>query len=241
MATDSMPFAKEDGDKIIVLWHRLDVLVPEQYFSDPPLAEDLARVVEVLGFFDVRAFEKEGSAPRRFGFRLPARLRLNYTETSVETDEDGDKVRVFTAFAGSTLVDDVNIVQSSDNVSALFRVMASARITGISYVELAGMFIEGAKLNGANPGVTRTVLEAAISELVRWSKDPSTPLRIALAGGKATENDLHLVKLKDLPRLNSVFTGVGFEDIQLAVQSGVRKTRSGEPERTSPMEELVRY
>ena len=138
------------------------------------------------------------------------------------------------------LIEDVNVVQSSDNVSGLFRVLASARITGVSYVDLASLFIDGAKLNGAGTGVTRSVLEAAISEMARWSKDTSVPLRIPLAAGKATEEDFRFVKLKDLPRLNSVFTGVGFEDIQLAVQSGVRKTMSGEPQRQSPMEDLIK-
>ena len=153
---------------------------------------------------------------------------------------DGDKVRVFASRAGDILIDDVNVVQSSDNVSGLFRVLAAARITGVSYVDLASLFIDGAKLNGAGTGVTRSVLEAAISEMARWNKDTSVPLRIPLAAGRATEEDFRFVKLKDLPRLNSVFTGVGFEDIQLAVQSGVRKTMSGEPQHPSPMEELIK-
>jgi hypothetical protein len=37
-----------------------------------------------------------------------------------------------------------------------------------------------------------------------------------------------------------VFTGIGFEDIQLAVQSGVRKTLKNEIQRSSPMENLLK-
>ena len=235
-----MPFAREEGDSVVAAWDRVEFLVPETYFSDPPLAEDLGGSVDLLCFVDVRAYEKEGSTPRTFGIRLPARVRVRYADASIETDEDGDKVRVFSSRAGDILIEDVNVVQSSDNVSGLFRVLASARITGVSYVDLASLFIDGAKLNGAGTGVTRSVLEAAISEMARWSKDTSVPLRIPLAAGKATEEDFRFVKLKDLPRLNSVFTGVGFEDIQLAVQSGVRKTMSGEPQRQSPMEDLIK-
>lgn len=240
MAAADMPFAREEGDSVVAAWDRVEFLVPETYFSDPPLAEDLGGSVDLLCFVDVRAYEKEGSTPRTFGIRLPARVRVRYADASIETDEDGDKVRVFSSRAGDILIEDVNVVQSSDNVSGLFRVLASARITGVSYVDLASLFIDGAKLNGAGTGVTRSVLEAAISEMARWSKDTSVPLRIPLAAGKATEEDFRFVKLKDLPRLNSVFTGVGFEDIQLAVQSGVRKTMSGEPQRQSPMEDLIK-
>ena len=240
MAASDMPFAREEGNSVVAVWDRVEFLIPESYFAEPPLAEDLGGSVEVLCFVDVRAYEKEGSKPRLFGIRLPARVRVRYSSADVETDEDGDKVRVFSSGAGDILIDDVNVVQSSDNVSGLFRVLAGARITGVSYEDLASLFIDGAKLNGAGTGVTRSVLEAAISEMARWSKDTSVPLRVPLIAGKATQEDFRFVKLKDLPRLNSVFTGIGFEDIQLAVQSGVRKTMSGEPQRPSPMEELIK-
>ena len=240
MAAIDMPFAREEGDSIVAVWDRVEVLIPESYFGEPPLAEDLGGSVDVLCFVDIRAYEKENSKPRIFGLRLPARVRVRYTTASIEMDAEGDKVRVFASSAGDILIDDVNVVQSSDNVSGLFRVLAGARITGVSYEDLASLFIDGAKLNGAGTGVTRSVLEAAISEMARWSKDSSVPLRIPLAAGKAKIDEFRFVKLKDLPRLNSVFTGIGFEDIQLAVQSGVRKTMTGETQRPSPMEELIK-
>jgi hypothetical protein len=77
--------------------------------------------------------------------------------------------------------------------------------------------------------------------MARWDKDPSVPLRVPLAASKADETAFRMAKLKELPRLSSVFTGLGFEDIQLAVQSGVRKTATGEPQQISPMEELIKY
>ena len=240
MAGAEAPFVREEGDSVVVDWDTVEVLLPETYFSDPPLAEDMGGVVETLAFFDVRAIEREGSKPRTFAFRLPAKLRLRYAEARSETDADGEPVRVFVARRGEVLIDDVNIVQSSDNVSALFRVMAGARISGVSYTDMANLFIEGAKLNGSSPGVTRMVLEAMTSEMARWTKDQSVPLRVPLAAGKAGDTDFRFVKLKELPRLNSVFTGLGFEDVQLAVQSGVRKTMAGEPQRESPMEGIVR-
>ena len=241
MSKPDLPFAREDGDSVVVTWDRVDVLIPESYFSDPPLAEDLGGSVETLLFVDVRATEKEGGKPRSFAVRMPARLRLNYSESSEEADEEGDRVRVFTTHAGDVLIDSLNVIQSSDNVREIFRALAGARITGVAYEELADLFIEGSKINGAKLGVTRSVLEAVISEMARWKKDNSVPLRIPLAQGKASNDEFRFVKLKDLPRLNSVFTGIGFEDIQLAVQSGVRKTLTGEPQRESPMEEVMKY
>ena len=234
------PFFREVGSSLVVAWKRIDMIFPESYFTDPPLAEDHGTVVESIAFFDVRAFETESSKPRTFAVRLPARMRLHYTSASTETDSEGDPMRVFSIGVDEVAVDDVNVVQSSDSVSAIFRIMAGARITGVSYTDMAGLFINGARLNGVKPGVTRFMMEALTSEMARWKDDLTVPLRVAMAAGKATENDAVFVKLKDLPRLNSVFTGIGFENIQLAVQSGVRKTASGEPQRESPMERLIK-
>ena len=237
---NNTPFAEEEADSVVVTWNKVDVLIPDSYFATPPLAEDLGGVIEVLCFVDIRAYEKEGSKPQMFGVRLPSRLRIRYSDKSTEMDEEEETVHVFTSYEGDILIENLNIVQSSDNVSSLFRILAGARITGVSYTDLARLFIDGAQLNGADTGVTRSILESAISEMARWDKDPSIPLRIALNNGKASEEDFQFIKLKDLPRLNSVFTGIGFEDIQLAVQSAVRKTAAGEPQRSSPMEDLIK-
>jgi len=239
-AGDGAPFLREEGGQAVVLWDRIDVLIPETYFSDPPMAEDLGGSVETLCLFDVRAWEREGGKPRTFAVRLPARLRLAYREASREGEEE-DAVRVFTARAGDILCSNTNVIQSAANVGELFRAMAGARLTGVAYEDIPGLFVEGARLNGADAGVTRAVLDAAIAEMARFRGDVNVPFRVALARGKAkSDDDFTMVKLKDLPRLNSVFTGIGFEDIQLAVQSGVRKTMTGEPQRESPMESIIR-
>jgi hypothetical protein len=237
---NNLYFAKEENDSIIITWDRIDILVPDSFFNDPPLAEDMGSFINVLCFIDVRGYEKADSKPKLFGIRLPARVNINYNEASIEEDDEGEKIHVFTLNKDDIFINNLNIIQSSDNVSNLFRILAGARIKGISYIDLANLFIDGAKLNGAGTGVTRSVLEALISEMTRWDKNISIPFRIALASGKAKEDDFHFIKLKDLPRQNSVFTGIGFEDIQLAVQSGVRKTLKNEIQRSSPMENLLK-
>jgi hypothetical protein len=241
VAAPSLPFAREEGDRLVTSWARVEVMVPDSFFQDPPLADDLGGRVETLAFVDVRAREREGDPPRYFALRLPARMQFSYSSSADEYDGEGDKLRVFTSVAGEIFVADVNVVQSSDSVSEIFRALAGARISGAGYTDLAQLFIEGAKINGTGTGVTRSLMEALVSEMARWTSDPTVPLRIPLVAGRATAEDFRFAKLKELPRLNSVFTGIGFEDIQLSVQAAVRKSMSGEAQRTSPMEDLVRY
>jgi hypothetical protein len=244
MAAGSLgaPFLKEEGGQAIVLWNRIDILIPESYFdSQAPLVEDLGGCLETICLFDVRATETETSKPRLFGVRLPARLLLQYGESSTEGEGD-EQVRVFTLRAGDVLCKSLSVVQSANNVGEIFRAMVGAKLTGVAYSDFAALFADGAKINGASAGVTRAVLEAVVADMARYPKDINVPLRNALAKSLVkSEDDFTMVKLKDLPRLNGVFSGIGFEDIQLAVQSGVRKTMSGEPQRESPMESILTY
>jgi hypothetical protein len=235
------PFVREEGGTLVASWWKVEFLIPESFFQDPPLAEDDGGSVETLMFLTVRATEKPDSRPRLFAVSLPARLRILYSASGEEADGEGETVRVFSASEGEVVAGSVEIIQSFDNVLGLFRVLASARVTNVGYEELASLFIDGSALNGSNAGATRSMLEAMVSEMARWKKDESVPLRIPMAAGKAGPTDFRFAKLKDLPRLNGVFTGVGFEDIQLAVQSGVRKTMRGEPQRVSPVEEVLKY
>ena len=235
------PFFREEGDSLFVDWDRIDVLIPDEYFVEPAIAADLGGTVDVLCFVDIRAYPKADGKPQNFGIRLPARVKINYSSVNAETTSDGDTVRVFTALKNEVFIEDLLIIQSADNVSALFKVLATARVKGVSYGDLCNLFVDGANLNGSKTGATRGVIEAIISEMVRWDKDINIPLRVAMNRGKATAEDFTVVKLKDLPRLNSVFAGVGFEDMQLSVQSAVRKTNTGEAQRKSVMEDLIHY
>ena len=139
-------------------------------------------------------------------------------------------------------IDSLNFIQSVNNVSLIFRVLSSGRInpSTTKYFDIPTMFSNSAKLNNVNPGVVRTLFEAMISDMARWTKDISIPYRIKLAQGQAKDDEYVLLKLKDMPRRNNVFGGIGFEDITTAVQSGVAMTLNNIPMRDSPLEQLAK-
>jgi hypothetical protein len=229
------------GTTVVANWWKVEFLIHESSFQDPPIAEDFGDSVDALMFLTVRATEKINSKPRIFSFNLPVRLRVYYSNQTTEADSEGENYRVFSANEGEVIFTTMRFVQSFDNVINLFAILASARITNVDYEELANLFITGSNLNGSNLGVSRVLVEAMISDMARWTKDRSVPLRLALSQGKAKPEDFSFVKLKDLPRLNSAYAGIGFEDIQLAVQTGVRQTMQKVPQRISPIEEVLKY
>jgi hypothetical protein len=242
MAISLIPCFKQDGDSISVAWARVSVLVPEVYFTEPAIAEDLNGRVSTIFFLELLALDKEGGKERRFAVALPAEMIFNYTDSETLTDkESGEKIRVFNLYKDDVFLETTNTIQNAGYLTQIFKIIAGARIRGVAYENLPNLLIEGSKLSGVGLPIARVLVEAIISELARWDKDESLPLRIPLAKGKALPNEYHLSKLKNIPRLNSVFSGIGFEDINLAVQTAVVKSRTNTKQRISPVEKVIKY
>lgn len=242
MAFSLIPCFKQEGQSIVVTYDRLSVLMPESYFTEPALAEDYNGRVSSIFFLDLVGQEKEGGKERRFSIALPAEMIFNYTDSTTLTDsESGEKIRVFNLYKNDVFLDTTEIIQNSGFVLQIFKIIAGARIKNVAYEDIPNLLIEGSKLNKVNLSISRVLIEAIVSELARYDKDESLPLRIPLAKGKASSNDFTLSKLKNIPRLNSVFSGIGFEDINLAVQTAVIKSRNNTKQRISPVEKVIKY
>jgi len=59
MAISLIPCFKQDGDSISVAWERVSVLVPEVYFTEPAIAEDLNGRVSTIFFLELLALDKK--------------------------------------------------------------------------------------------------------------------------------------------------------------------------------------
>ena len=237
-----IPCLIERNGSAIVDWERVEIHVPDSYFDEPSIAENYDGILNTVAFVDIVGYMDEKTVkPRKFALRLPARLHFSYSDTSKFTDETGERFRVFTAYRGEVLLEKMKIVRSAANVLELFKIISGARITEVEYDELAALLIDGSELNGVNLGLPNAVLEAMVADMARWNKDDTIPLRVALNTGKATTNDFKFIRLKSLPRLNSVMTGISFEDINMAVQTGIVTTIKNRRQNISPVEHYMKF
>jgi len=240
-------FLKVAGGKAVVTAHAVDFLIPDAFFRSPPIAEDLGNRVDTIGLADLRVWADEASRkPSEQSLRIPGDVSLGYSERLpdevIERDDDDedDTYRVYRCHRGEAFIRSTAIIQNAEAVAKIFKAITGARLRGVGYTDLVDLFIEGSRLNGTSPGVTRGLLEAMISEMARHSDDPTQPLRIPLAAGKAEAGDFEFRRLKELPRTQSVFAGLGFEDVNAAVQSGLLRTRTKTRQSVSPMEDLLK-
>lgn len=79
--------------------------------------------------------------------------------------------------------------------------------------------------------------------MCRSSKDESIPFRkeIAKPNSKANQYSYKPINIKKLPSINSTFTSLAFEDINASIISSIRKTKDGEEENISPVEQVIKY
>ena len=80
-----------------------------------------------------------------------------------------------------------------------------------------------------------------MSELVRWDKDETKPLRLALKDKSVSKRDFKLISIKEVTRVTSVFNAISFEDINKSLQSAVIMSRGEKDQIVSPVEKILKY
>ena len=251
---------KKDQNGFVVLADKVEAFIPAAYFDNPPLAVNTGRACNTIGYFMIKAYK--GKQVTSFFIKVPARVDVLFDEISqsvsadeetvdeeIETpskvdndidEDDTDELNYtrLTTFKGNTFIKNAIIVCSPANVSGFFDVVMMGKLKGIPYEDLALTFLRAAKINKARVGANPMILRAIISELVR---NPANGQQFRLTMKSKTDTNFKMVKLKDLPKLNSVFGGLAFEDINTSVQSGVVKTLSAEKQTISPLEAVIYY
>lgn len=239
MANPLADFYVEKGDSLVATAYKVSFLIPSYFFIDR-LAEDFGSKVQTYFIFNAIVQQTEKSKPEKRTILLPVKWNLFFDETYTDTI-DGQKVNVYVVNKGTTFVDSVNIVQTADSMKAIFEIISKAQFRDVPYESLVKIFFETAALNKVNTGATPVIFEAIVSELARFKTNPTIPFRIPFAAGKATKEDFIFTKIKEIPKLNSTFGGLGFENIVSATQSGVVRGLKDEKENISPLEKVSRY
>lgn len=236
----SMPFLKEVGETLISDAYEIKIKIPTFFFIEPKLADDYGNRVSSMFIFDMYVKQLENSKERKFKIALPSELTFYYDRME-KMDVGDDKYNMYIIDKGTTFVDNINIVQSALNMQKVFNIISTAKLTEVEYDNVVDIFFDAAKINAANPGTTPVIFEAIVAELARYRKDVSIPFRNALGRGIAKADEYAFARITDLPKINSVFAGIGFEDITASVQSGVVKSEQNKPQNISRLEDIAKY
>lgn len=236
---------KNSNNDYICTAYKVSIYVPS-YFFDKGLAEERGTTTVTFGILYIEVFAKEGSTPAVYSTHIPAELNIQYSESSktrrrFNNSKEDEEYLVFTSYNGEVVIKNAIQVESAGGFATFLKFMLFGKLPeDIKYSDLPALLIKSAESNGVNPGVTNFIFELMMTELARDKKDNSIPYRFT-ASKTGNELGYETVRLNDVPSLSSVFAGISFENIDLALTRSVVNSRAGHKNAIPPTEELLYY
>jgi hypothetical protein len=209
------------------------VLIISSDLIDNEIAEVHSEHIDTLGFFEIRHY----SSPDKFkswNATIPFNIKLNI----LRMEKESDGVHLYYN-KNDIIINSTEFFRKADNVNKFLSLLTTSKIKVKNPTKLVSLFKENATKNDIKLAVPSVAIEAMISELIRWNKDTTRPLRIALKNKDVKITDFTLVSMKEVSRLTSVFNAISFEDINKSVQAGVSMTRNNQEQIISPVEKLI--
>lgn len=225
----------------------LEAYIPAYYF--PKCAKEFGRDFQVYGLFPYMTFtDTDKSGPSKLEiFGLPTVFFT--TPTSYEVREiqfqrgAKDKYYVLQYNRGDTMVKNTEVIQTMKNVEILLDLLTYGNIIDtLPYGDVVKLVVKAMRINGTSLRTPLVTIEGVISEIYRYRKDPSYPLRFYI--GKEFTNDMQYnyqaSNLREVCGANSSFSAVTFEDVDTALTLAISKSRYGRRQADSPVEELLK-
>lgn len=226
----------EQKDNQVIAKQRLQVIIPKVMF-DSNLAEIVDTSVQTLGFVVFRAFAgADDTKFKDYFLNLPIVIKIN------SFNIESDSVNSYITFdKGDIIIENTQFFKRVDTVNKFLNYLIAAKINVRNPEDLIKLFQQNAAMNDTGIASQPAVVEALTAELVRWDKDETVPLRLALKDKAVKPSDFKLISIKNVSRVTSVFNGVSFEDINKSLQASVIMSRGNKEQIPSPVEQILKY
>lgn len=223
-------YLQKKGESLIVL-KPIKVYIPKANFES-----DLSRIEDTyiitFGVFNFTSLDGK----EKFNVKLPLRIRISF----YKMESEGDFL-VFTYDTNDVMIEKMVFIDNVNEASSFLNLFNSAKVKANTPEDLVGIFFDNMDLNKISTRVPSELVEAMISELVRWDKDSSVPFRMQYGKTGIKPGDFTPINIKDIPRVTSVFSAISFEDVKKALQAGVYMTRTNQKQSIGPIETVLYY
>lgn len=237
-----LEFTKEND--YVCTAFKINSYIPQYYF-DSSMAQELGEVIQTFGVFNIEVFMTESGEPELYSIDLPIDVKLAFTESSKCTrnfnNTKDEEYRVFTCYKHAVFIHNALHIENSQGTVHFLNFLLNGKLPeSIKYSDLPKTMKDNAKMNGINLGVPSSIVEVVMSEMSRDRKDPTIPFR-KIAGKTGAETGYESARIREIPSMSSTWAGLGFEDINTAILSGLVAKREGRKQQVSPTEELLYY
>ncbi len=231
-------FLKKDKDSVLFNADgQFTFYVPEAFFESKYAVIE-GEYVTLLGILRYEVFNDKGKSVtglRDFNFPSSFTTRPSEIKKVKQADVGGDidDYRLLTYNKGDQIIVSTKVPQLTENIEAFFKLFISGKQPkNIPYNEVQDFFLECARLNGMNYGVTTQIIGVAISELYRDPKDLSKPYRLSPNFDNKNYQPLNILEVPKYTSPYTAFTSQNFDDALVSSMINKKDTYS-------PLEKLI--
>lgn len=238
----------DDKHKYYLKMPHMQIYIPEEYF-EKGIAIENGMYINIFGFFTISiwdTYDVVDTEPKyQFQYLFPSVIETSPSEMTEIRGDNGEGVleviRVLNYTQGDLFIKSTLIEQSSSVVNKFMELLFQGFIPDIiPYNRLVDLWKECVNLNGMNLKVNQFILEIIIAELCRNPNKIPEEFRMLLnRNPKIDQRTRKIVKLVDLPALNSTFAAVVSAYSKKGITSSINREREGGINKDSPLEDAI--
>lgn len=222
--------------------------LPVTYF-DPSgnFASDNGQTITTLGIFNVGIFENDKLKEMKL-FSVPTWIDLfvedsEFRDITFEWSDGPIKCKVLKYFKNAKFMSS-SVIEEASQLTAFIDVVNSGKVPRcVPYgTQLIDIWWRNQDLNGESLKVPSVILELILSVLSRPRSNKS--IKFSTVAGKPDskvgEFDYMMMRIREICRHTSTFTALTYEDKNAMITTALNRTMDGEPEKDSPVEDIIK-
>ena len=245
-------FVKQDDD-ILLNANYAEAYIPDELFTeideDVPksaIAYMVGTQIHAIGIFNMRIMESEDDDPKKYPlqtFSYPTAIDTFPTEVIKRkmslNNEEPQMYRVLRYMRGD-IICSARVVQSTDNCEMFMNMLLKGKIPNtIPYDQLIQVWHDNFKINGISPGTPSVTLQWIISEMSRYTEDPSMQFRKVVGKGNVSMTDYIPGNMRMVASYTNVMNALTFENMGEMLTTSINITRSGAKQDQTPLEKVL--
>ena len=244
---DNKYFRREDTN-ILFVGPYMEMYVPGYYFKNN-LAEEVGENFKIFGLVNIVTFnDPDGKQPNPMRLlNLPVTINTYPSEVEVRKMDlhstEGTEPVVVMKYYTNDILCNAFMPVVTQTFKSFINLLDGGKVPAFTpYNEVFNILKKNCTIGGIHFDLPDLTYEILIAEKYRSKRNTQVKFGAVLGKDpKHDQTDYVTFSPREITKSNSTFNGIIFEDMDQMITSAINSAVTGRKERTSPMEEIIKY
>lgn len=241
-------YFKVVDENILFTGPYMELFVPGAYFKKD-LAEQIGDTYKIFGIANFITYnDPDGKSPNPIRLlNIPVKIMTYPSGYDVRKmdlhSQNGEEPVVVLKYYTNDIFCEAYMPKVSINFKHFLQMLDGGKVPSFTpYDEVFNIWKKNMEISGINFDIPDSTYEIVIAERYRSRNNPQKKFGAVLAKDPNHDmTDYVSLSARELTKINSAFTGIIFEDMDMMLTSAVNKANTNKQESLSPMEEIIKY